>query len=181
MIELNMNSYHWGRIWIHMIEKSNEWYEFICERWSMNSWHTNSYKRFHGARKEPKRLTLDSADTVAAEVEVVNAVGEIANASTSTKRGARNQWGEIQVTVCQSRVRHGLWGGCLYSHDRCMNSMAVIEVWGVMDRRYEVMCWVERKRDIASWWWWQMVFGDVALMWQQVHMHKQSFQENMEY
>ena len=32
-----------------------------------------------------ERLTLDSADAVAAEWEVVHAVGEIVNASTSTK------------------------------------------------------------------------------------------------
>ena len=45
----------------------------------------NSYTRFHGPRKEPRRLTLDSADAVAAEWEVANAVWEMVNASTSTK------------------------------------------------------------------------------------------------
>ena len=36
------------------------------------------------------------------------------------KRGARSQWGEIQVTVCHSRVRCGLWGGEL---------LAMMDVW----------------------------------------------------
>ena len=93
------------------------------------------------------------------------------------KRGARSQWEEIQVTVCQSRVHRRLWGGGLFSHDGCMNSMVAMDVWVAIDRRYEVICWVERKRDAASWWWWQMVCGDVALMWQQVRTNKRSFRE----
>ncbi len=31
-------------------------------------------------------------------------------------------------------------GGGLFSHDGHMNSMVAMEVWGVIDRRYEVMC-----------------------------------------
>jgi hypothetical protein len=37
-----------------------------------------------------------------------------------------------------------------------------MDVWGLIDRRYEVIYWVERKRDAAARW--QMVCGDVALM-----------------
>jgi hypothetical protein len=43
-----------------------------------------------------------------------------------------------------------------------MNSMAAMDVWGAIDRRYEVICWVERKRDAAAQW--QMVRGDVVPM-----------------
>ncbi len=46
------------------------------------------------------------------------------------KRGGQSQWEEIQVTVCQSRVHHRLWGGGLFSHDRCMNSMVAMDVIG---------------------------------------------------
>ena len=87
----------------------------------------------------------------------------------------------------------------LFSHDGRMNSMAAMNVWGTMDRRYEVIWWMKPPRGdgrwsvviwryeviwwtwLASWWWWQMVCGDVAMMWQQVRTHKQKFGENNKY
>jgi hypothetical protein len=51
-------------------------YEFISYEFILKiSW----------CKERTERLTLDSADAVAAEWEVVDAVGEMVNASTSTK------------------------------------------------------------------------------------------------
>jgi hypothetical protein len=59
-----------------MIEGSNEWYEFITYEFIL---------RISWCEERTERLTLDSADAVAAEWEVVDAVGGMVNASTSTK------------------------------------------------------------------------------------------------
>ena len=179
MIELNMNSYHWRRIWIHIID---EGYEFIWLRGAMND--MNSYvsvevwihniwihtKDVMVRGKNKKTYTVlswcsriaswshalgDSHNKVRLCVFVhliwrALRSGRVGGGPCSggdgqcihiNKRGARNQWGEIQVTVRHSRVRRWLWGGGLLSHDGRMNSMVAMNVWGTMDRRYEVIWW----------------------------------------
>ena len=68
-----MNSYHWRRIWIHIID---EGYEFICSRGAMKD--MNSYVSsevwIHNiwihtwCEERTERLTLDSADAVGSRV-----------------------------------------------------------------------------------------------------------------
>jgi hypothetical protein len=65
---------------------------------------------------------------------VVNAVGDMVNASTSTKEVPDSgDWLPKQGVSWTLR-------GCLFRSDRHMNSMAAMEVWCVMDRKYEIMC-----------------------------------------
>ena len=171
MIELNMNSYHWRRIWIHIID---EGYEFIWSRgamkdmnsyvsvevWIHNIWiHTKDVMVQGKNRKTYTGLSWCSrivswshtlGDRLLRLCRLCVFVhliwralhhGRVGGGPCSggdgqcihiIKTGARKQWGEIQVTVRHSRVCHWLWGGGLFSHDGCMNSMAVMNVWGTV-------------------------------------------------
>ncbi len=156
-------------IWIRRLALK---YEFITYEFVLYiSW----------CKERTETLTLDVADWAEVEWEVVDAVGGMVNVSTSTKEVREVNEKRFRWLSAKAECITDSEGGAF---------LAMTDVWiqwwrwmflAAIDRRYEVMCWVERKRGRASRWWWQMVCGDVSLMWQQVRTNKRSFREKMEY
>jgi len=196
MIEMNMNSYHWWRIRIHIID---EGYEFVWSRGAMKD--MNSYVSIEvwihniwvhtWCKERRERLTLDSTDAVGSRVgpTLLGTGGcnfaEFVTLFTSSGGGCSMEEWEVEQ-VPEINEERSRWlsaiAECVADSEGRRFLATMMDVWiqwrwgrrrwlfGVQ-QRYEVM-WLAHR------WWWQMVCGDVALMRQQVRTHKRTVGEN---